>query len=235
MRQIILDTETTGLKVEEGHRLIEIGCIEMIDRKLTGVQFHKYINPEREVDAGAFAVHGISTASLQDKPLFRDIAKELMDFVAGDELIIHNAPFDLSFINHELLMTRQGWKTMTEYCSVIDTLQMARKLHAGQKNSLDALCKRYFVDNSRRDLHGAIIDCHLLAQVYLAMTGGQGSFFDAPSASHEKQKKSEDVTASIMLQKHNLTVLKADAAELQEHEKYLALLQKKGKCVWTKE
>lgn len=233
-RQIILDTETTGISVEEGHRLIEIACVEMIDRKLTGKHFHRYVNPEREVEAGAFAVHGISTQFLQDKPKFNEVAEELMAFIMDAELIIHNAPFDLSFINNELLLIQQKWKAVSDHCRVLDTLAMARKLHVGQKNSLDALCKRYHVDNSKREFHGALLDCHLLAQVYLAMTGGQGSFFDAMSEGQSASAKNAETTVQ-RVEKHNLVVLKASVDELSEHEKYLALLNKHGKCVWAKE
>lgn len=235
LRQIILDTETTGLRVEDGHRVIEIGCIEMIDRKLTGNHFHRYLYPEREVEAGAIAIHGITNEFLKDKPLFSTIVKELMEFINGAELIIHNAPFDVSFLNNELILSRQDWKTVADYCRVTDTLSMARQLHAGQRNSLDALCKRYGVDNSKRDLHGALLDAHLLAAVYLAMTGGQGSFFDGlnenRTASHKNAK--EDVFAPV--EKHTLTVVKASDAELSDHDAYLQLLQKQGKCLWIKE
>ena len=235
LRQIILDTETTGIRIEEGHRVIEIGCVEMIDRRLTGQHFHRYINPEREVEAGALAVHGITNAFLHDKPFFHTIANELMDFISGAELIIHNAPFDLSFINNELSLTRQGWKSLTEYCHVIDTLQMARQMHVGQRNSLDALCKRYGIDNTKRELHGALLDAHLLAQVYLAMTGGQGSFFDAITTENATTSKNSETIITLLSQKHVVTVLKANADELNEHENYLALLKKQGNCVWLKE
>jgi DNA polymerase-3 subunit epsilon len=232
MRQIFLDTETTGLRVEDGHRIIEIGCLEMINRKLTGKHFHTYINPEREVEAGALAVHGITNEFLHNKPAFNLIVKELMDFILDSELIIHNAPFDLSFLNNELQLTRQGWKTVSEYCGVIDTLQMARQLHVGQRNSLDALCKRYKVDNSKRDLHGALLDAHLLAQVYLAMTGGQGSFFDTPHTNQNTAMTHSDVVISEPLQQHQLVILKANEDELAAHGKYLEILKKQGKCIW---
>lgn len=232
MRQIILDTETTGLKVEDGHRLIEIGCIEMIDRRITDNYFHEYINPEREVEAGALAVHGISNAFLADKPTFGQIVDKFMAYIGQDELVIHNAPFDLSFLNHELMLTRRGFKTMTDYCRVVDTLQMARKIHVGQRNSLDALCKRYGVDNSKRELHGALVDCQLLAQVYLAMTGGQGSFFDALNPADDTEADNTNASFSAPLEKHTLVVLRATDAELTDHDAYLQLLQKKGKCLW---
>lgn len=234
MRQIILDTETTGLSPAEGHRIIEIGCVELIDRKLTGNHFHHYINPLRKVDPGAFAVHGISDEFLSDKPVFSALAQEFMDFISGAELIIHNAPFDIGFINHELTLLRQHWKQVTDYCTVIDTLQLARKRHAGQKNSLDALCKRYFIDNTKRELHGALLDSHLLAQVYLAMTGGQGSFFDAATDSSKEAQASEaaeQIAASVG--KYDLHVIKADESELSAHQAYLEMLSKKGKCLWN--
>jgi DNA polymerase III subunit epsilon len=232
MRQIILDTETTGLRVEEGHRIIEIGCLEMIDRKHTGNHFHYYVNPEREVEAGALSVHGIDNAFLKDKPLFSHIAKEFMDFIMGAELVIHNAPFDLSFLNNELLLLRQGFKPLTEYCAVIDTLQIARQLHVGQRNSLDALCKRYSIDNSKRDVHGALLDAHLLMQVYLAMTGGQGSLFDPVIQNQTTSSKNEQSSEHMVIEKNHLIVQKADQDELSEHKKYLELLKKQGKCVW---
>jgi DNA polymerase-3 subunit epsilon len=232
MRQIILDTETTGLRVEDGHRIIEIGCLEMINRKLTGKHYHQYINPQRIVENDAIAVHGITNESLSDKPIFNQIVKDLMDFISGSELIIHNAPFDVSFLNHELQLTYQNWKPISEYCAVTDTLQLARKLHVGQRNSLDALCKRYGVDNSKRDLHGALLDAHLLAHVYLAMTGGQGSFFDVLNESPGGEMKNVDTAARAPIQVHHLAVLRANDAEEGEHKNYLELLKKKGKCLW---
>ena len=176
MRQIVLDTETTGLEPTQGHRIIEIGCVELINRRLTGNNLHIYINPQRKIDAGAMEVHGISSDFLADKPLFSDIADTFIDFVKDAELIIHNAPFDIGFLNSELTDLNREYKLMDEYCSVLDTLAMARKRHPGQKNNLDALCKRYFVDNTQRELHGALLDAEILADVYLIMTGGQSSF-----------------------------------------------------------
>jgi DNA polymerase III subunit epsilon len=236
IHQIILDTETTGIRVEDGHKIIEIGCLEMIDRKLTGRYFHQYINPEREVDAGAFAVHGISNEFLKDKPPFRSICNEFMNFISNAELIIHNAPFDLSFLNHELFQTKQGWRSITDYCQVVDTLKLARQLHAGQKNTLDALCKRYKVDNSKRDLHGALLDAHLLAQVYLIMTGGQGSFFDAPMF-HPVMGDNKAGSEKLVLADENLTMtlLKANDDELKEHDNYLTKMKEQGKCLWLDE
>jgi DNA polymerase-3 subunit epsilon len=232
MRQIILDTETTGISVDEGHRIIEIGCLEMINRRLTGKQLQYYLNPQREVEAGALAVHGITNEFLQNKPLFTDIAQELIGFIDGAELIIHNAPFDISFLDHELNLTRSNYKKIKDYCSVIDTLKLARQIHVGQRNSLDALCKRYGIDNSKRDLHGALMDAHLLTQVYLAMTGGQGSFFDQSESEGAAGKKSNEVVANAPLHQHELTVIKANEDELSSHEQYLELMRKKGKCLW---
>lgn len=232
IRQIILDTETTGLRVEDGHRVIEIGCVEMIDRKLTGAHFHRYINPEREVEAGAIAIHGITNEFLRDKPNFGSIANEFMDFISGSELIIHNAPFDLSFLNCELTLAPQSWKMVADYCRIIDTLQIARQLHVGQRNNLDALCKRYGVDNSKREMHGALLDANLLAQVYLAMTGGQGNFFDSMNESQPSTTKNSVSTSVPLTEKHHLTVLKADGHELAKHADYLKSMEKQGKCLW---
>lgn len=176
MRQIVLDTETTGLEPSQGHRVIEIGCVELVNRRLTGNNLHIYINPQRAIDAGALEVHGISNDFLADKPLFSDIADTFIDFVKGAELVIHNAPFDVGFLDVELSDLNRGYKRVEEYCSILDTLAMARKKHPGQKNNLDALCKRYFVDNTQRELHGALLDAEILADVYLIMTGGQSSF-----------------------------------------------------------
>ena len=176
MRQIVLDTETTGLDPAQGHRVIEIGCIEIENRRLTGRHFHCYLNPDREIDEGAVQVHGITSSFLADKPRFRKVAADFLQFVSEAELIIHNAPFDIGFLNCELKLAGGQYGRLEDYCSVVDTLTMARKKHPGQRNSLDALCKRYEVDNSQRDLHGALLDAEILADVYLLMTGGQTSF-----------------------------------------------------------
>ena len=173
VRQIVLDTETTGLETSQGHRLIEIGCVEVVGRRLTGRHFHQYLNPEREIDSGAMEVHGITNAMVADKPLFAHVVNELLDFIRGAELIIHNAPFDLGFLNYELQLLNRGGERIETLCSIVDTLVMARQRHPGQKNNLDALCQRYGVDNSQRELHGALLDAEILADVYLAMTGGQ--------------------------------------------------------------
>jgi DNA polymerase-3 subunit epsilon len=175
MRQIVLDTETTGLEVSQGHRIIEIGCIELVNRRVTGNHWHYYVNPDRAVDSGAFEVHGISNEFLQDKPRFAELAEEFHSYVAGAELVIHNAPFDVGFLDHELALLESPIAPLGTSCSILDTLLLARQKHPGQKNNLDALCKRYGIDNSNRSLHGALLDARILADVYLAMTGGQTS------------------------------------------------------------
>lgn len=233
MRQIILDTETTGIGHESGHRIIEIGCVELIDRKLTGKHFHVYLNPEREVDEGAFRVHGISTGFLQDKPLFKEILSDFLQFVGGAPLIIHNAPFDVGFINSELRLAK--WKkSLEEYCEILDTLVMAREKHPGQRNSLDALCKRYDIDNSNRQLHGALLDAEILAFVYLAMTGGQSSLFsEIDSTQSHSQIKQQEVT---QLHLANPVVINANSEELIQHQSFVDLLKKKSTAdYWSEE
>ena len=173
MRQVVLDTETTGLEIEQGHRILELGGVEILDRKLTRRHYHQYVNPEREVEEGALEVHGITNHFLQNKPVFADVLKEFLDFVRGSELIIHNAAFDVNFLNHEMSLADESLGTLQDYCSVVDSLQIARKKHPGQRNSLDALCRRYNVDSSKRELHGALLDAEILADVYLLLTGGQ--------------------------------------------------------------
>jgi len=177
-RIVVLDTETTGLNPQEGHRVIEIGCVELIKRRLTGKRFHVYINPDRIIDEGAIAVHGITNQFLDDKPHFEQIVEDFIAFIRGAELVIHNAPFDVGFINYEFSRLKNIAGTVTDLCEVFDTLAYARKKHPGQRNSLDALCKRYGIDNSHRDLHGALLDAEILADVFLLMTGGQSSLLD---------------------------------------------------------
>ncbi|HAT1773450.1 TPA: DNA polymerase III subunit epsilon [Legionella pneumophila] len=225
MRQIILDTETTGIGPEQGHRVIEIGCIELIDRKLTGNHFHVYLNPQREVDEGAFRVHGISTEFLQDKPLFQDIVTEFLQFVEGSELIIHNAPFDVGFLNSELNHVKWN-KTLEDYCQILDTLVLAREKHPGQRNSLDALCKRYEIDHFNRELHGALLDAEILAYVYLAMTGGQSSLFTEVESSlnHSKIKTQEIKPLSLK----NPVIMNANEAELIQHQSFIEFISKKS-------
>ena len=230
MRQVILDTETTGLNTEEGHRIIEIGCIELVNRKFSGRRYHQYINPERAIDAGALEVHGITADFLQSKPVFANIAKDFLDFIHGAELIIHNAPFDIGFIHYELSLLNSKWQPLTDHCRIVDTLTMARKLHVGQRNSLDALCKRYSVDNSQRDLHGALMDAHLLAQVYLAMTGGQGSLFDGLQVTQVITETTKEVH-EMKIQSRNLITLEATPEEITDHHQHLEKLFK-GKSLW---
>lgn len=172
MRQIVLDTETTGLDPAQGHRIIEIGCVELIERRLTGNNFHQYLQPDREIDQAAVEIHGITTEFLKDKPHFADLVGDFMAYIQGAELVIHNAPFDTGFIDNELKILRGDWSAVSNYCTVTDTLVMAKKIHPGQRNSLDALCKRYQIDNSHREFHGALLDAEILADVYLTMTGG---------------------------------------------------------------
>jgi len=228
MRQIILDTETTGLDANLGHRIIEVAAVEMINRRLTGNHFHHYLNPEREIDAGAQQVHGISLEFLQDKPFFRDIAQDFIEFIRGAELIIHNAPFDIGFLNSELKLI--GLEPVGKYSpDVIDTLKMAKDLHPGQKNNLDALCRRYFVDNASRTLHGALLDTELLAEVYLAMTRGQNSLM---IESVEAGGDHADLGGGSV--PHDLVVLAASPDEMEAHLAYLGEIDKasKGACLW---
>lgn len=173
MRQVVLDTETTGLEPAQGHRIIEIGCVEVINRRVTHNHYHQYLQPDREIDAGAIEVHGITNQFLADKPRFEDVVNDFLDYVRGAELIIHNAPFDVGFIDHELNLLGQGHEPLEEICKITDSLQMARKMYPGQKNNLDAICRRLEIDNSQRTLHGALLDSEILAEVYLTMTGGQ--------------------------------------------------------------
>ena len=233
-RQIVLDTETTGLEPKQGHRIIEVGCVELINRQLTGRHFHYYLNPEREIEAEAIAVHGIINEFLLDKPKFSQIVEELLNFIKGAELIIHNAAFDVNFLNHEFSLTGGNWGVIADHCTVFDTLTSARQLHPGQKNNLDALCKRYSIDNSQRDLHGALLDAQILARVYLAMTGGQVNLFDE-TLSVEAAAITEG--SKIVVKQGQLlplTVLAATAEELAEHEAYLKIIKQNagGKCLW---
>ncbi len=232
MRQIFLDTETTGLEHKLGHRIIEIGCVEMRNRRLTNRHFHRYINPQRDIDAGALAVHGISLDFLQDKPLFADIAAEFIDFVRGAELIIHNAPFDIGFLNAELALLDMA--PISTVChGVHDTLRMAKDLHPGKKNNLNALCDRYGVDNSRRTLHGALLDAEILAEVYVAMTRGQESLIMDLANDNAGQVKTTEQTQAGG-QRRAQCILHASEEELAHHEQLLSAIQKesKGKCLW---
>ena len=230
MRQIILDTETTGLSPALGHRIIEVAAVEMINRRLTGNHYHCYLNPEREIDSGAQQVHGISLEFLQDKPKFSEVSQEFLTFVAGGELVIHNAPFDVGFLNHELALL--SLEPVETYCAgVVDTLKLAKELHPGQKNNLDALCRRYEVDNSNRTLHGALLDAELLAEVYLAMTRGQESLMIEMAPAVQSITTEASLTPSSPLH-----VLYASAEELAAHAALLGDIEKasKGACVWNK-
>jgi DNA polymerase-3 subunit epsilon len=240
MRQIILDTETTGLEPRLGHRIIEIGCVEVIDRRVTGNRYHQYINPEREIDEGAEEVHGISTSFLADKPLFKDIVDDFLSFIRGAELVIHNAPFDVGFIDHELNQLNQQQHHVANICTVLDTLVLARKMHPGQKNNLDALCKRYGIDNSQRDLHGALLDAEILAETYLAMTGGQtmlslGGQTDQHGGLNAELTLSQPRRVSTDL--GHLSVIRASEEESNAHEARLAEINEMshGACVWLRE
>ena len=234
-RQIILDTETTGLEVEQGHRLIEVGCIELKNRRPTNNNFHRYVNPQRAVDYGAEQVHGLSNAFLADKPLFSAIAAELWEYLKGAELIIHNAPFDTGFLNREFELAGFRQK-LDQICSITDTVTMARRLHPGQKVNLDALCKRYSVDNSHRDLHGALLDARLLADVYLAMTGGQSrlTLDTADAGGAPRHSRLEEL---LPPREEGLKVVHASEDEIAVHRTRLEAIQKKsgGKLLWTGE
>lgn len=235
MRQIVLDTETTGLEVSQGHRVIEIGCVELVNRKLTGNHYHQYINPQRDIDQGAIEVHGITNEFLADKPLFERVAAEFVDFVAGAELIIHNAPFDLGFLNNELQRLDSGFTPLERSSQVIDTLVMARARHPGQRNNLDALCNRYGVDNSQRDLHGALLDAEILADVYLALTGGQTALQLSDAVDASGAQAAEPVRRLTPGRKP-LPVLAADDEELLAHNALLEVIASAcdGDVVWQK-
>ncbi|ALP53995.1 DNA polymerase III subunit epsilon [Candidatus Tenderia electrophaga] len=225
MRQIVLDTETTGLEPAEGHRIIEIGCVELINRRLSGNHYHQYLQPDRDIDDSAIEVHGITNEFLADKPRFADVAGEFLEFIRGAELIIHNAPFDVGFINHEFVRLGADWGQVTDHCQVLDTLLMARELHPGQRNSLDALCRRYDIDNSSRTLHGALLDSEILADLYLAMTGGQTSLLldaetEAGAGTQDKQ-----VRAPLTPNRAQLRVIRAADDELVAHAEYLDKLE----------
>jgi DNA polymerase-3 subunit epsilon len=229
-RQIVLDTETTGLEPSQGHRIIEIGCVELSNRRLTGNNYHQYLQPDREIDEGALQVHGISNEFLKDKPRFEDIVDDLMDYLRGAELVIHNAPFDVGFLDHELKLVGDSYGLVKDHCAVIDTLVMARKMHPGQKNNLDALCKRYEVNNSQRDLHGALLDAEILSDVYLRMTGGQvGLALDSEQA----MTKEDGVTGlpRISTDRPPLRIVGASKDELSAHAEFL---RKMGDaCLWS--
>lgn len=234
MRQIVLDTETTGLSPTQGHRIIEIGCVELINRRLTGNTYHVYINPEREVDQGAVQVHGITNDFLEDKPLFIDCKDAFMEFIAGSELIIHNAPFDVGFLENEFKLVKQkDWLDLSKHCEITDTLTLARQKHPGQKNNLDALCKRYQINNEHREKHGALLDAEILADVYLAMTGGQSALaLDISQQSNDKtpSNMSSQPSASV----YNVPPLQPTSAERQAHQALVQQLEQacQSEVIW---
>ena len=229
-RQVVLDTETTGLNPEQGHRIIEIGCVELIDRRLTKNTFHVYINPGRLIDDGAIEVHGITNEFLLDKPGFKDIVNDYLEFTKDAELIIHNAPFDVGFLNHELALLDGAKKTVEDFSTVFDTLPFARKKHPGARASLDALCKRYGIDNSHRELHGALLDAEILAEVYLVMTGGQFSLLDFDEENVEKEQGIVRLSAD----RPKLKVNTCTDQELEAHQHRLQAIEKaSGKCMWN--
>ncbi len=234
MRQVVLDTETTGLDPQQGHRVIEIGCVEIQNRRLTGKHYHCYLNPDREVDEAAIEVHGLTTAFLSDKPRFAQIQEEFLEFVAGSELVIHNAPFDIGFLDHELRLLQSRHEGMASLCSVLDTLVLAREKHPGQRNNLDALCKRYGVDNTQRDLHGALLDAEILADVYLVMTSGQSSL----SLREEPKERASagKLRRTLDANRAPLRVISATPEELSNHEKRLDQLDKESESgsLWRK-
>ena len=233
MRQVVLDTETTGLEVEQGHRVIEIGCVELINRRLTGAKFHQYLNPERDIDEGAQQVHGLTRETLEKQPKFFEVHPQFLEFVRDAELIIHNAPFDVAFLNAELARIDIAHR-VNDLCRVLDTLVLARQMHPGQRNNLDALCKRYSVDNSHRDYHGALLDARILAEVYLAMTGGQAKF--TLSAESDTARSRARQAAPARTGGIRITVIGASEEEMAAHEHVLALLDKAshGQTVWRK-
>lgn len=233
MRQIVLDTETTGLETTQGHRIIEIGCVELVNRRLTHNHFHHYLQPDRAIDAEASNVHGITDAFLKDKPRFADIVVELINFIKDAELIIHNADFDVGFINHELQLLHNNWQPVEHYCRILDTLALARTRHPGQKNSLDALCKRYTIDNTKRQLHGALLDAELLAEVYLAMTGGQVSLL---AVDEQTETQHGDSIERLSTQRAALPLIQPTVEELQAHEQFLAQMEQAcgQECLWQR-
>lgn len=236
-RQVVLDTETTGLSTADDHRIIEIGCVELVNRRLTGKTFHQYINPEREIDSGAIEVHGITNESLADKPKFVEIVDDFMQFIEGAELVIHNAAFDVGFLDHELTKLPDEARRIKASCTVLDTLKLARDKHPGQKNNLDALCRRYEVDNSNRELHGALLDAEILADVYLAMTGGQVSMSLAADDNSVKPANHGNTDTKKNKKRKPLRIIKADQQELEAHQQKLDQLDKAsgGQCVWLQQ
>ena len=234
VRQVIMDTETTGLETRDGHRVIEIGCVEVIDRKMTGHNYHQYLQPDRESDEGALEVHGITSEFLADKPRFNEVASAFIDYIRGAELIIHNAPFDIGFLNYELSLLDGDWGNIESICSITDSLIMAREMHPGQRNSLDALCKRYEINNAHRELHGALLDSEILGDVYLAMTGGQVTLSLDDNKAEPSETESEETVGRISLPQDALKIIRADTAELSVHQERLVEIEKmSGKSLWN--
>ena len=232
-RQIVLDTETTGIDPKEGHRMIEIGCVEILNRRVTNNDYHQYLQPDRDIDEEAQAVHGITPEFLADKPRFNEIVDEFMEYVKGAELIIHNAPFDVGFINNELQLANSSWGCLEEHCTILDTLVMAREKYPGQRNSLDALCKRVDVNNQHRELHGALLDSQILADVYLAMTGGQKSLSLGNDEDSDHQGEQYSEVKRLNNNRPALKVIRATESEVLEHQQRLAAIQKTaGRCLW---
>ena len=237
MRQIVLDTETTGLSTKNGHRIIEIGCLELVNRRITGREFHRFLNPDRDIDEGAERVHGISRADLDTAPRFPEVVDEFLAFIKDAELIIHNASFDVGFLDHELQLMKHPAPSIEVHATVLDTLTMAREMHPGQRNSLDALCKRYDVDATKRDVHGALIDSELLANVYLAMTGGQTALLlDEDSADNKDERggatHGHDTPRPAATPIIDLPIIKATAEEIAAHNVMLEKIRESGACVW---
>ncbi len=231
-RLVVLDTETTGLNPQEGHRIIEIGCVELVNRRPTGNRFHVYLNPDRGIDAGALEVHGITNEFLKDKPRFADIVTDFVAFIKDSELVIHNAPFDVGFINYEFSLMADIPRTVDAFSSVFDTLAYARKKHPGQRNSLDALCKRYAIDNSQRELHGALLDAEILADAFLAMTGGQSSLLEDPTTSQQMLTENTEAR-TLTIHRPALTIVYCTDQELVEHQHRLEAIEKaSGECLW---
>ncbi|PCJ84346.1 MAG: DNA polymerase III subunit epsilon [Thiotrichaceae bacterium] len=227
-RQIVLDTETTGLEPSQGHKIIEIGCVEMVNRRLTGNNYHQFLQPDRQIDEGAQAVHGISNEFLADKPRFIDVVKDFIEYVDGAELIIHNAPFDVGFLNHEFKIAGSEYGKISSYCQVIDTLVMARKMRPGKKNNLDALCKEYQVNNAHRELHGALLDSELLAEVYLHMTGGQSALL-LESDDVGSGQTGASAVKKLSADRKPIKIIQANTDELQAHQ---AIVEKMGSSNW---
>ncbi|MFK5914779.1 MAG: DNA polymerase III subunit epsilon [Woeseiaceae bacterium] len=239
MRQVVLDTETTGIDIRLGNRILEIGCVEVIDRKITGNRYRQFVNPERDSEEGALNVHGITTAFLSDKPLFADIADDFLNFIKGAELVIHNAPFDIGFIDHELSLIGYEAKYTKSICTVLDTLLLAKKMHPGQKNNLNALCKRYGIDNSARDLHGALLDAEILADTYLAMTGGQTTLSLGGSSGNSMDVgglNSANKPRKVLSSVEQLKIIHPNDDENKAHQARLESINKisDGECVWLK-